>query len=118
VLWHVGQVTPVAPWRQVGQLADIATCLEGRAVATYAQGRASLAARLLGAAAAVRGRIGAPVLPADLSDYERTVAAVRSALGQAFLSASEAGRTLSLDQVVDEALTTEGAAGTALLGPR
>jgi len=103
-------------WRHVGQRSEIATCMEGLAEAACALGKATHAARLLGAAAALRDRIGAPVLPADRPDYERTVAAVRSALAQAFQPAWETGQTLPLDQVVTALLTNETAARSLPLG--
>jgi predicted ATPase/DNA-binding XRE family transcriptional regulator len=108
----------LALWRHVGQRSEIATCLEGLAEAACALGHATLAARLLGAAAALRERIGAPVPPADRPDYERTVTSVQSALEYAFLPAWEVGQALPLDQVVNEALTLASAAGSVPLGPR
>jgi len=104
-------------WRHVGQQSEIATCMEGLAEATCALGDATHAARLLGAASALRDRIGAPVLPADRPDYERTVTAVRSALTHAFQPAWETGQALPLDQVVTTILTNENATGSPRLGP-
>jgi len=102
-------VESLALWRHVGERSEIAACLEGLAGAASALGQRTHAARFLGAAAALRGRIGAPVPPADQQDYERTAAAVRSALGHAFTPAWEVGQALPLDQVLDEALAIEGA---------
>jgi predicted ATPase/class 3 adenylate cyclase len=98
-------------WRHVGEQSGIAMCLEGLAGAACALAYAVHAARLLGAAAALRERIGAPVPPADQPDYERTVMGVRSTLGHAFLPVWEVGQALPLDQVLNEALTIEGATG-------
>jgi len=104
-------------WRRVGQQSEMATCMEGLAEAACALGEATHAARLLGAASALRDRIGAPVLPADRPDYERTLSAVRSALAHAFQPAWETGQALPLDQVVTTLLTNEKAARSLPLGP-
>ena len=66
-------------FRDLGELWSVANCLEGIAEALGGLGRAEAAARLFGAAAALRRTIGAPMLPADCADYERAVAAVRRA---------------------------------------
>ncbi len=72
------------------------------------QGDARRAARLLGAIAALREDLEFPRLPSILADYERAVAAVKDALGDAaYVSAWEAGRILSLDDAVAEALAEE-----------
>ena len=88
--------------QQVGEQARIATALEGLAAVACALEDATYAARLLGAAAAVRQRIGTPVPLADQPDYDRTSAAVRAALGDAFLPARDVGHALPLDEVVNE----------------
>jgi predicted ATPase/transcriptional regulator with XRE-family HTH domain len=70
-----------------------------------AQGRASEAARLLGAAAAIREHIGVLPVPHYRVYYERDVAAVRAKLGEeAFATAWERGHALTLEQAVAEAL--------------
>ncbi len=67
--------------------------------------RAEQAARLFGAAAALRDAIGAPLPPSDQTDVDRGVAAARGAMGdEAFQAAWEQGRSMSLDQAVEEAL--------------
>jgi predicted ATPase/Tfp pilus assembly protein PilF/DNA-binding XRE family transcriptional regulator len=66
-------------------------------------------ARLLGAADGLRTTIGAPVPPGlDQRGHERTVATLRSALGEgAFAAAWAAGQALSLEQAITEALRDE-----------
>jgi DNA-binding NarL/FixJ family response regulator len=61
--------------------------------------------RLLGVAAVLREAAGAPRWPADQPGYEGTVAAARTRLGTAaFAAAWAAGRALTLEQAVAEAL--------------
>ena len=87
-------------WRPGG----IASVLEGLA-GVAADDQAEPAARLFGAAEALRAAIGAPLAPSERADYDRYVAATCAALGQeAFTAAWEAGRALSLDEAVAWAL--------------
>jgi predicted ATPase/transcriptional regulator with XRE-family HTH domain len=68
-------------------------------------GQGEQAARLLGAAAAVRERLGAPQAPDDRQELERLVAPARDALGEpAWTAAFTAGTALSLEAAVAEAL--------------
>jgi predicted ATPase/class 3 adenylate cyclase len=63
------------------------------------------AARLWGAAEALREQIGAVMWPIDRPDYERRAAAARAALAdEAFDAAWQAGRALTWEQAMDEAL--------------
>ncbi len=79
----------------------IAESLESLAEVAWAERRAEGAARLYGTAAALRDTADAPILPADFSTYNRTVAAVRAALGdEAFTATWEAGRTTPLEHVI------------------
>jgi predicted ATPase/class 3 adenylate cyclase len=83
----------------------ILACLEGLAAVVAGQGELGLAARLWGAAETVRGAIGEPIHPIYRADYERAVAAAQAQLGEeAFATAWAEGRTMPLEQVIDEAL--------------
>jgi len=63
------------------------------------------AARLYGAAEALREAIGAPIPPFYRAEYEREVAITRNALPEdVFATAWAAGRTMPLAQAVEEAL--------------
>lgn len=63
--------------------------------------------RLYGAAAALREHAHAPILPDDSPRYERSVAAVRTALGdEAFAASWEAGRTTPLERVIADVQTS------------
>jgi tetratricopeptide (TPR) repeat protein len=86
-------------WADLGAAADGGQSQEGQA----------RAARLLGAAAALREEIGLPRTPAEEEAHAGRVAAVRAALGEAaFAAAWDEGWAMSLGQAVESAL--EGAA--------
>jgi tetratricopeptide (TPR) repeat protein len=73
-------------------------------------GQGEQAARLLGAAAAVREQLGAPQPPDDRQELERLVAPAREALGEpAWTAAFTAGTALSLEAAVAEALREQPA---------
>jgi tetratricopeptide (TPR) repeat protein len=83
----------------------IALNLEGLAGVAGTQGHMACAARLFGAAAALREAIGAPVSPTDRARYERDVLIVRTALGNEALAREWAeGRALPLEQAIAYAL--------------
>jgi predicted ATPase/DNA-binding SARP family transcriptional activator len=85
--------------------------LEGLAAVAVAQAHSERAARLFGAAEGLRELSGAPLAAADRAEHDRSVAAVRTALGEAaFTAAWAAGRALSLEQAVAQALNADGAA--------
>jgi len=77
--------------------------LEGLAAVVAAQGELPWAARLWGAAEALREGTGTPIPPAYRADYEHSVASARTQLGeQAFATAWAEGRSMTLDQVLGE----------------
>jgi hypothetical protein len=79
--------------------------LEGLAGVAAMRGRAAEAARWLAASAGARERTGLALDPADGQDLERDLALTRTALGPAaFDAAWRAGKSLTLEQAIDEAL--------------
>jgi predicted ATPase/DNA-binding CsgD family transcriptional regulator len=83
---------------------DFRWSLEGFAEIAVAVGEMTRAARLFGAAEALRERLGVEPVPGLLPDYERNVVAIRSALGEAaFREAWEEGRRLSPEAAKVEA---------------
>jgi len=87
---------------------SIASSLERFAGIAAGQGQPDRAARLLGAAEALRKAIGAPLPPVERPDYERTVAAARAQFDAAtFATAWAEGQALTLEQVIAEALDVE-----------
>jgi len=85
---------------------DLATpALEALAVCSSALGDQARAACLWGAAAIQRERLQCSMWPVDRPAYERDIAACRAALGdEAFDAAWQAGRALTWEQAVAEAL--------------
>jgi non-specific serine/threonine protein kinase len=93
--------------RRVKTPGVIAECLEGMARAAALKSRHERAAELFGAADALFQRLGGH-LPswADESEHDRYVAAARTGLGPtAFAAAADRGRTMTVDQALEYALT-------------
>ncbi|MEV0400654.1 BTAD domain-containing putative transcriptional regulator [Actinoallomurus sp. NPDC050550] len=78
--------------RAIADPRAIALALEGLAGAETGLGRPERAAAILGAAAATRASVGAPLPPGERGDVDRITGAVRAMLGdEAFLAAFEHG---------------------------
>jgi predicted ATPase/DNA-binding XRE family transcriptional regulator len=87
-------------YRKVGDKWRSAVCLEGLASVAAARDRMEDAARLFGAASAVRERIGHPLSPVDRPVYDRDISAVKSRLGEdLFAAAWGSGRATPLDKL-------------------
>jgi predicted ATPase/class 3 adenylate cyclase len=81
------------------------SCLEGLAAVAVAQGDGERAARLWGAAEVMRQSTSLPMDSLDVRDYERWISAACARLeGASFAAAWAAGRQLTLEQAVAEAL--------------
>lgn len=87
----------------------IAYALEGLATVCAAGGRTARAARLFGAATALRASLGMPRPPSEAARYERTLTHVEDALGAASFRAAFAFGQSSLDEAIREAMTELGA---------
>jgi predicted ATPase/DNA-binding CsgD family transcriptional regulator len=84
--------------REMGN-KNIAPALEGLASVAMGQDQPAWAARLWGAAEALRETIGTPIWPVERAAYERSVAAARTLLGERkFGAAWVEGRTMPLEQ--------------------
>ena len=91
--------------RTLGDGLGLAYCLDGFAIVAEARGRPDRAARLAGAAAALREATGARLPPAEAARHARHLATVRDRLGAApFTAAWAAGTALPLEQAIMEAL--------------
>jgi predicted ATPase/DNA-binding CsgD family transcriptional regulator len=86
---------------EVGEKWLIALGLEELGAVVALQGQTAWAARLVGAAEALREAIGSIPLPAERSNYERGIAYARTQLGEkAFAAALAEGRTMTPQQVL------------------
>lgn len=102
--------------RELGDKGNAARCLEGLAVVAAAAGESDRAARLFGAAEALREAIALPLRPIDRVDYDRGLAVLRAQLGAEQLAGAwVAGRAMTLEQLLTvaapEALDAAGARG-------
>jgi ATP/maltotriose-dependent transcriptional regulator MalT len=88
-----------------GHLVDVIDALEGIARVAAATGRGLRAARLFGAAAALRDEIATPHVSFELAYFEPILAGLRDALGsEQFAAAWANGRALSRAEAVAEGL--------------
>ncbi len=82
-------------------IASLNIVPEGLAAVVAAQGEPTWAARLWGAAEALRDAMGTPIHHVYRADYEQAITAARAQLGQkAFAAAWAEGRTMTPEQVV------------------
>jgi len=95
-------------FREIGDRYETGRLLESLAALAMARGQSRWAARVLGAADALRLAIGAVIRPVDRHVHDRVLAEAREALGeQTFAVAFTEGRTLSVDDIVSEACNAE-----------
>jgi predicted ATPase/Tfp pilus assembly protein PilF len=96
--------------QELGDRRGMAESLEGLAGVAGVQGQPSQAARLFGAAEALRDEIGAPLLPANRGWVENLVASAREQLSEdAWAQAWTEGRSLSLETVLSGLFDHESA---------
>jgi predicted ATPase/class 3 adenylate cyclase len=89
----------------LGDQASLAWCLAGLGSVAALDEEPERAARLWGAAERLRQAIGCRSAPAARATYERAMAAARAQLGdEAFAAAWAAGRAMTLEQAIAEAL--------------
>jgi non-specific serine/threonine protein kinase len=82
-------------------------CIEALAFAAVAQGRSERAARLFGAAQALRDAVPVTLPPAQRDEHDRGLAAARATLGdQRFTRAWTDGQAMSLDRASEYALVS------------
>jgi predicted ATPase/transcriptional regulator with XRE-family HTH domain len=91
--------------RELGDKSGIARSLERLARAAGRDGRPGRAARLYGAAEALRDKEDIPMMPVDRPVHEQAVAEARSRAGKAEWSkAWQEGREMTVEQAIDFAL--------------
>ncbi|MDQ5827103.1 MAG: hypothetical protein M3441_23305 [Chloroflexota bacterium] len=92
----------------MGSNLVILTCLEGLARVALAQGKMERAARLCGAAAALREDRGWLLPPAKRAEHDRTVAAAGEVLGgEVFAAAWAKGHALPLEEAITDAVNND-----------
>jgi hypothetical protein len=97
----------LAMQRDLGYKRGIAFTLRVLGHLAHHEGASARAARLMGAAIALREALGIIVVPNDRAEYDRIVESARARLGEAtFASAWAEGRAMSLEQAI--ALALEG----------
>jgi DNA-binding CsgD family transcriptional regulator len=102
----------LAVWDEVDDTTSIAICLEAMAGTICSLGMPQQAARLLGAAEALRERISYPVPRGALPTYQQTIAGIQSSLSMLqFATGWAEGRALSPDEAI--ALAGENVPGQA-----
>ena len=90
----------------LGEKGVMAHALEGQAMMVGAQGDGERAARLWGAAAAMRHDLGVPMSPSILAQQAREQQRVRDQMdGALWATAWQVGRTMSSGQAVEYALS-------------
>jgi hypothetical protein len=94
----------------------LGTVLEGLAGVAVAHRHPERAARLFGAAAALRARMGTPILPANERLYQRHVTLTQQALGEERLRMLwEEGQVMTRDEAVAYGLEGEAARNRGLV---
>lgn len=94
--------------QKIDYLGFLPACLEGLGAVVASQEVPLQAAGLWGTAEALREAIGTPIHPVYRADYERAVAAARTALGaEAFAAAWAEGRAMPLEQAIATVLKME-----------
>ena len=92
--------------REIGDWEWVAYCLESFAGLAAAKAKGGRAARLWGAAEAMRENIDATVPPINQLDYDRSMAAALARLDRAAWEAAwEQGKAMSPEQIVEYALS-------------
>lgn len=110
----IGEALPLAQELASGKV--LATCLEAWAVVYGAKSEGTRAARLYGAAEALRLAVGAPLPPADRPELERHLATARATLDAASWEAAWAdGLAMTPEQAIEYALSEEESSATAAL---
>jgi hypothetical protein len=98
--------------RAIGHRRNVADCLLDFGVLARMAGQPERAARLLGAAEALRGALNAQISVRQRPSHAETVQAMRAALGDApFEHAWAAGRALTPEEAVADALEEGGGRG-------
>ena len=97
----------ILQWKRLGHRAAVAHQLESFAFIAHARQDSGRAARLYGAAEALRERIGIAMTPIEQSEYDGEIARLREGVdAKALAEAWKDGRAMILEQAVAFALET------------
>jgi len=95
----------IRAWQHLGSRGAIANQLESFGFVAVARGHFPTAARLLGAADALRQQVGASMLYIERAEYDRHLEQIRQSLDPAALESEwAAGRSMSMDEAIAFAL--------------
>ncbi len=95
----------IKEWQRIGHRAAVAHQLECLAAIAKINEDGPRAARLFGAAEALRDKIGIPMTAQERLEYERNIEDLRSGMDEeVFASGWAEGRTMSMDQAIRFAL--------------
>ena len=93
--------TAIVIWLELGHHAAVAHQLESLAMIATAYGDALRAARLFGAAEALRETLKSAMKDVEREEYSRTISALRLGLDEArFRAEWEAGRAMALERAI------------------
>jgi hypothetical protein len=107
----------ILEWKRLGHRAAIAHQLECFATLAQAGEQPERAARLFGAAEALREKIGIAMTPVERVEYDALIASLRAGMHDgAFSSSWSDGRTLSMEQAIAFALQAKN--GTPVASPK
>ncbi|HKY55314.1 MAG TPA: AAA family ATPase, partial [Anaerolineales bacterium] len=96
----------ILEWQRLGHRAAIAHQLECFAFVAKAQEQPERAAKLFGAAEALREKINIAMTPQERIEYEREIADLRAGMDEkAFASQWAAGRSMSMEQAITLVIT-------------
>jgi non-specific serine/threonine protein kinase len=102
--------------QELGDSWATAYTLEGSAALAVAREQGERAARLFGAAAAIRKRLGAPLEPSKRAEYDDNLASARILLApESFEAAWKEGQAFSLSEAVDYVCSDKLSAAPSLL---
>jgi hypothetical protein len=93
-------------WKRIGHRAAIAHQLECFAFIAKSQEQGQRAARLFGAAEALREKINIPMNSKERIEYDKEIASLRAGMDEKSYTSNWAeGRAMSMDQAIEFALT-------------
>jgi hypothetical protein len=98
----------IKAWQRMGQRSAVAHQLECLAFIAKAIERPDSAARLLGAAEALRQKINMDMTPPEREEYEKEVADLKANMDEKeFKSLWAEGRSMRMDEAIELALASE-----------